>query len=321
MVKEVLRMTYALVLADCLHMNVAKKVAARTRLKLEATNHFRQWEQTDAVRCRHKEESAKMAAAEKVLAKLMNELPIDLYRPPCERIRGILKYVLSRPEDLVTHHEMFTANFQQKRVVTLQSIKMFRQFCQTHLVVLRDIDTNPKNTGYFIGDLTHLNCQGWVVQNNPHDAFLRPAMRRTIDSVIKGLHKDESGLGAQVVKQFFKKRGFEITVETANQLIKDGNQLIKEADDDEDSSHILEQWTAIDLFMITNDERAENHDRELPLGSIVNVQSYCDTGKPAKQEGVPCCRLFKFVYVCLCLCLSFIHDSCCSFVFEYQLFC
>ena len=127
-------------------------------------------------------------------------------------------------------------------------------------------------------------------------------MRRTIDSVIKGLHKDESGLGAQVVKQFFKKQGFEITVDTANQLIKDGTHLIKETDDDEDSSHILEQWTAIDLFMITNDERAENHDHELPLGSIVNVQSYCDTGKPAKQEGIPCCRVFIFVYACLSVC-------------------
>ena len=120
-------------------------------------------------------------------------------------------------------------------------------------------------------------------------------MRRTIDSVIKGLHKDESGLGAQVVKQFFKKQGFEITVDTANQLIKDGTHLIKETDDDEDSSHILEQWTAIDLFMITNDERAENHDRELPLGSIVNIQSYCDTGKQPNSIYI-CIRVSAFVF-------------------------
>ena len=85
-------------------------------------------------------------------------------------------------------------------------------------------------------------------------------------------------------RQLAKKKGFEITVEMANQLIKEVNPVIKEVD--EDSSHILEQWTAIDLFMITHDERAENHDHELPLGSIVNVQSYCDTGKTAKQEGV-----------------------------------
>ena len=133
-------------------------------------------------------------------------------------------------------------------------------------------------------------------------------MRRTIDSVIKGLHKDESGLGAHVVKQFFKKQGFEITVETANQLIKDGNQLFKEAVDDEDSSHILEQWTAIDLFMITNDERTENHDRELPLGSIVNVQSFVDTGKPGMQKGsrvqyrISCSRVF-ILYACVCVCV------------------
>ena len=294
-------MTYALVLADCLHMNVAKKAAARTRLKLEAAIHFRQWEQTDAVRCRHIEESAKMAAAEKVLAKLMNEWPIDLYRPPCERIRVIFKYVLTLPEDLVTHHEMFTSKFQHKRVVKLGSIEIFRQFCQTHLVVFRDIDANPKNTGDFIGDLTHLNCQDWVVKNNPHDAFLMPVMRRTIDSVISGLEKDGSRLGAQKVQQFFKKRGFEITIQTANQLIKEGNQVIEEADDDEDRSHILEQWTAIDLFMITNDERAENHDHELPLGSIVNVQSYRDTGKPAKQEGIRRAVVHLYLDTCVCV--------------------
>jgi voltage-dependent calcium channel L type alpha-1F len=287
-VKEVLRMTYALVMANTLSTNVAQKTAARTRLKLEAAIHFRQWEQTDAVRCRHKEECATMAAAEKVLAKLIKGKPIDLYRPPCERIRGILKYVLSLPEDLVTHHEMFTANFQHKRVVTLQSMEIFREFCRTHLVVLRDIHTNTKNTGYFIGDLTHLNCQGWSVKNNPHDAFLMPVMRRTIDSVISGLDYDGSGrgLGTHEILQIFKRKGFEITVETADQLMKEGNQVTKEADDDEESSHILEQWTAIDLFMITNDERAENLDHALPLGSIVNVQSYCDTGKTAKQEGI-----------------------------------
>ena len=261
-----------------------------------------------------------MAAAEKVLAKLIKGKPIDLYRPPCERISGIFKYVLSLPEDLVTHHEMFTANFQHNRVVTLQSMEIFREFCRTHLVVLRDIHTNTKNTGYFIGDLSHLNCQGWAVKNNPHDAFLMPVMRRTIDSVICGLDYDGSGrgLGTHEIQQFFERKGFEITVETADQLMKEANQVIKEADDDEESSHILEQWTAIDLFMTTNDERAENLDHALPLGSIVNVQSYCDTGKTAKQKGIrmQCCRVFTFVFARLSL--FFKHDNRRSVIFEYQ---
>jgi hypothetical protein len=323
-VGEVISMTYALIITDFFSNQVSRRVAAKTRSKLEAGIRFRQWAQSDAVRCRYTMDMGLEVAAADALANLIHEKPVDLYRPPNQRISGKLEYVHRLPENFVTHNEMFETCIRHKKVVSLQSIETFRKSCQTHLVVLRDLDVNSKNTGYFMGNLTHLNFKGWVIKENPHDAFLAPVMRRTSNQVVHGLEQEQaktrsistpskvertkgtdafnendvhwrdSNQLAVEIKNFFMMNAVNITIETANYLIKEAEanvlmmaarQMIKEAD--RKDANFLEPWTAIDLFMSTNDRGAEEggHEMLLPLGSIVNVQSFVDTGKPGMQKG------------------------------------
>ena len=59
-------------------------------------------------------------------------------------------------------------------------LQVFRNFSETHLVLLKCLDPKHRKSGYMIADFRNVNFNGWIVKSYKGlYTFLVPAMRRT----------------------------------------------------------------------------------------------------------------------------------------------
>ena len=59
-------------------------------------------------------------------------------------------------------------------------LQVFRNFSETHLVLLKFLDPKHRKSGYLIADFRDVNFNGWIVKSyKALYTFLLPAVRRT----------------------------------------------------------------------------------------------------------------------------------------------